>query len=100
MRRLVLIAALAGCHAAEGHVRSSELAVPPPPEGCRTVTSRESLQAAIESGATALCLTPGRHAGPVRIDRAVTVWGPREAVIGAQDGTIVTLTGAGAALLG
>ncbi len=100
MRCLVLIAGLVGCHAAEGGAPASELAVPPPPEGCREVTPRESLQAAVDSGATALCLGPGRHAGPVRIEHAVTVWGPRDAVIGASQGTIVALAGTGAALLG
>lgn len=100
MRALVLIAGLAGCHAAEGRARQPEPEVPPPPAGCRTVSPEESLQAAVDSGATALCLEGGRHAGPVTIARGVTVWGPREAVIGARAGTIVTLTGTGAALLG
>jgi nitrous oxidase accessory protein len=98
MRTLVLIA-VAGCHAAEGGARTSDAAVPSP-TGCREVAAHESLQAAIESGAPALCLAPGRYAGPVRIERAVTLWGPREAVIGASRGTIVTITGAGAQLLG
>jgi nitrous oxidase accessory protein len=91
--------ALAGCHAAEGRVRTAEPNVPAPTD-CRAVTPHESLQAAVDSDATALCLAPGRYAGPVRIERAVTVWGPREAVIGAERGTIVTITGTGAELLG
>lgn len=100
MRTLVLLAGLAGCHAAEGGARPALPAVPVPPADCRTVTPHESLQAAIDSDASALCLAAGRYAGPVRIERAVTVWGPREAVIGARHGTIVMITGAGAALLG
>jgi nitrous oxidase accessory protein len=98
MRTSILIA-LVGCHAAEGRVRTDEPATPPPAD-CRAVTPHESLQAAVDSGATALCLAPGRYAGPLRIERAVTVWGPRDAVIGARRGTIITLTGAGAQLLG
>jgi nitrous oxidase accessory protein len=98
MRASILIA-LVGCHAAEGRVRTVESSVPAPAE-CRAVTPDESLQAAVDSGASALCLAPGRYEGPVRIEHAVTVWGPREAVIGAPYGTIVTITGAGAHLLG
>ena len=99
MRHLVLAAALAGCHVAEGGARPSERPIPPAPADCHAVAAGESLQAAIESDAVALCLAPGRYAGPIAIDRPVTVWGPREAVI-AGGGTIVTITGSGAALLG
>jgi nitrous oxidase accessory protein len=99
MRALAALACLAGCHAAEG-ARPSEPAVPPRPADCRVVTPGESLQAAVDGGAAALCLAPGRHAGPVRIDRALLLWGPRDAVIGADRGTIVTISGTGAALLG
>ena len=89
MRALLLM--LAACYAAEGSAPGDVTAVPPAPAGCRTVTPSESLQAAIDSGAPALCLAPGRYAGPVRIDRAVVVWGPRQAVI-AGGRTMVTLT--------
>lgn len=101
MRTVVLIA-LAACHSAEGGARSTagERPAPPRPGDCRVVGAAESLQAAIDSGAPALCLEPGRYAGPVRIDRAVTVWGPRDAVIGAGRGTVVSLAGAGGRLLG
>jgi nitrous oxidase accessory protein len=98
MRASILIA-LVGCHAAEGRVRTVDVNVPAPAD-CRTVTPGESLQAAVDSGATALCLAPGRYAGPVRLEHAVTVWGPRDAVIGAPHGTIVYITGAGAQLFG
>jgi nitrous oxidase accessory protein len=46
-----------------------------------------------------LCLLPGDYA-PVTIDRRVTVWGPRDAVFRSAQGTTVTLTADGAALLG
>jgi nitrous oxidase accessory protein len=99
MRTLLLIA-LVGCHAAEGsshHVASEPVTRP---AECRTVRADESLQAAIDSGAAALCLDAGRYVGPLKIDRAVTIWGPREAVIGATTGTVVSITGTGAQLLG
>lgn len=99
MRAPVLIA-LVGCHAAEGGALTQASRPVPAPADCRSVTVDESLQAAIDSGAPALCLEPGRHAGPVRIDHAVTVWGPSDAVIGATKGTVVALTGTGAQLLG
>lgn len=99
MRVLVLLTA-AGCHAAEGGAAPADTAVPPRPADCVEISPRTSLQAAIDSGTPALCLAPGRYTGPVRIGRAVTVWGPRAAVIGASRGTVVAITGTGAALLG
>jgi nitrous oxidase accessory protein len=95
-----LLVGLAGCDAAEGRARPALPDAPPRPPDCHTVGPDESLQAVLDGGATAVCLAPGRHAGPVRIEGAATVWGPREAVIGAPRGTIVTLTGSGSALLG
>lgn len=99
MRALILIAA-AGCHTAEGGAVAADTPVPPPPADCHAVSPHESLQAAVDSGAPALCLSAGRYTGPVRIARAVTVWGPRGAVIGAPRGTVVLMSGAGGALLG
>ena len=89
MRAFVLT--LAACSAAEGSATRATTSVPPAPAGCVQVTPAEPLQAAIDSGAPALCLAPGRYAGPVRIERAVTVWGPRAAVI-TGGGTIVRMT--------
>ena len=97
--RTSLLIAFTACHAAEGGAPAVEPAMPSPAT-CVTVTPHESLQAALDGSAAALCLAPGHYAGPVRIDRKVTLWGPREAVIGAGRGTIVTITGAGAQLLG
>jgi nitrous oxidase accessory protein len=36
----------------------------------------------------------------LKIERAVTIWGPRDAIIGATTGTVVSITGARAQLLG
>lgn len=98
--RTPLLIALAGCHAAEGSAQRVATEPVTRPVDCRTVPADESLQAAVDSGAPALCLEAGRYAGPVTIDRAVTLWGPREAIIGASAGTVVAITGTGAQLLG
>ena len=101
MRSVVLIA-LVSCHAAEGDGRrsKSERVPPPRPDACQVVRPGDSVQAAVDSGAPALCLEPGRHVGPVKIDRGVEVWGPRDAVIASAKGTTVFITGRGAKLMG
>ena len=73
------------------------------PEGCRAVAAGTPLQPLVDAAAAgqALCLAPGRHAGPVVVRAAVTLWGPPEAVIVAAAGhTAVTLGAPGARLLG
>lgn len=89
MRALVPIV-FAACSAAEGSATLDVMPVPPAPAGCVDVTPA-TLGAALASDAAALCLAPGRYAGPLRIERAVTVWGPRAAVI-TGGGTIVRMT--------
>jgi nitrous oxidase accessory protein len=77
-------------------------AAPPRPAGCREApagTDVAALLAAAGPGAV-VCLAPGRHAGPLRLEGA-TVWGPREAtIVSSGEGTTVRLEGQGAALLG
>jgi nitrous oxidase accessory protein len=76
---------------------------PPRPAACRDVSPGEALQAAIDAvpDGGALCLAPATYPGPIAIRRRVTVWGPREAIIHTSaEGSAVTITGAGAALLG
>lgn len=96
---LPVVVVLAGCSAAEGHEVRATTPVPPAPAGCVAVTPA-TLEAALAGDAPALCLAPGRYVGPLHVARAVTVWGPREAVITAPRGSTVSITGAGAALLG
>jgi len=77
-------------------------AAPPRPDGCREVRDAADLPAQLATArpGTALCLAPGRYAGPLRLD-GVVAWGPPEAVIAsAGEGTTVRLEGQGAALLG
>lgn len=47
----------------------------------------------------AVCLEPGRHEGRLRLARAVTLWGPRDAIV-AGSGTIIDLVAPGAAVVG
>lgn len=78
-------------------------APPSRPADCRTVPQGAALQAAVDaaSAGEALCLAPGRYDGPLTLDKAVTLWGPREASIRSSGkGTTVLVTGAGASLLG
>lgn len=99
MRALLFTLGLAGCAAAEGSRPTGAVALPARPAGCRDVTPA-SLQAALDGDARAVCLAPGRYEGPLNIARAVTVWGPRDAVVGARRGSTVLITGTGGALLG
>ncbi len=72
------------------------------PEGCLTVAPSAALQAVLDDPrVAAVCLTAGTYGGPLRIARAVTLWGPRDAVIHAdRPGSTIEVTGAGATLLG
>lgn len=76
--------------------------VPAPPAECRKVSAGEPLQSVLDASRVgeALCLSPGRYDGPLRADRGITVWGPREAEIHSRgQGTTVALSD-GARLLG
>ncbi len=77
-------------------------AEPPRPVPCADVApgGLQDALASAEHGAS-LCLLPGVHPGPVRLDRAITIWGRPEAVIRSSgEGTTVALAGAGCSLLG
>jgi nitrous oxidase accessory protein len=53
------------------------------------------LQALLDAATpgSALCLSPGRYDGPLRIDRGLTLWGPATAMVRSRGrGTTVTLT--------
>lgn len=82
--------------------RAPAHAVTTRPAGCREVGDDAALAAALADPAVAaICLRPGRYAGPLAIARAVTVWGPREAILHAEHpGSTVELRGKGAGLLG
>jgi nitrous oxidase accessory protein len=104
-RRAALLAGAAVVCAAcaPGPETPRTTAAPPRPAACRQVSPGTPLAAAIEAtpAGGALCLAPGVYAGPVTIDRGVTVWGPRDAVIrSGGGGTTVRLRGAGPRLQG
>lgn len=69
----------------------------------RSVAPDESLQAAIEAAAPGdlLRLAPGEHAGPVVVDRAITLAGAPGAVLaGGGRGSVVTVTAPGVRIEG
>lgn len=122
MRRVLVmvcvscLAALAGCGEREhdSQARTASVARPAPPRaarhpagpplaGCRRVAPGEKLQEIVRAAAEgeALCLLPGRHAGPLVVDRRVSIVGPREAVIVSNGvGTTVLVLADGARLAG
>src|SRR5439155_770717 len=53
------------------------------PASCVDVQAGSDLQALVDGAPdrAALCLAPGSYAGPLRLHRAVTIWGPRDAVM-------------------
>jgi nitrous oxidase accessory protein len=80
-----------------------ERAAPARPEPCLELAPGAALQDALDAAppGSALCLSPGSHAGPLRIDRGLSLFGPRTAVIHSSgEGTTVRIEGEGGALLG
>ncbi|MDH3483707.1 MAG: nitrous oxide reductase family maturation protein NosD [Myxococcales bacterium] len=76
---------------------------PAPPDDCNVVEAGFNLQRAVDDAIenTTLCLEPGDHAGPLDVNKNVTIWGPHEAVIRSSgEGTTIELGADGAALLG
>ncbi|MEZ4361209.1 MAG: nitrous oxide reductase family maturation protein NosD [Kofleriaceae bacterium] len=98
--------ATAACNAPRGraHVEAPRLEAPSRPAKCREVPDGADVQTALDQAVAsggALCLAPGRYQGPLSLRGAVTLWGPRTAVIATSgSGTTVRLLGAGARLLG
>ena len=78
-------------------------APPARPVSCVDVLPGASVQDALDDAdpGAALCLAPGRHAGPLVITKPVTLWGPREAVVKSGGvGTTLRVTAPGTSLLG
>lgn len=76
---------------------------PPRPPGGVIVAPGASLQAALDGAApgSALILEAGEYFGPIRIDRSLTLWGPREAVVRSNGiGHTVEVRGPGVRLSG
>jgi nitrous oxidase accessory protein len=82
---------------------NTSTAAPPRPASCSLVAPGADLQTIVDRAPehSALCLTSGAYAAPLRLSRAVTVWGPRDAVIRSSgQGTTVSVVGSGVTLLG
>lgn len=79
------------------------VAPPPPPPDCDVVAAGADLTAALAAAedGDAICLAPGEHLGPMRIDRRITLWGPRDAVVRTRTpGSVIVIAAAGARLAG
>lgn len=75
----------------------------PEPVGCRQVMAGESLQLAVDAApaGTSLCLAAGSYSGPVRLEKPLTVWGGRSAVIQSSgQGSTITVAGNDVRLFG
>jgi len=104
---LALALALTGCARGSpaGVGPTARAPEPPPgrPDSCVEVTSAKPLQLTVDGAAegATLCLRPGRYRGPLHLDRRLSIWGPRDAVIETSGtGTTVLITADGASLSG
>lgn len=102
---LALTLTLAGAACGEARVKAD--GGPPPtrterPAHCDELGPSDALQTALDAPQTAaVCLRPGRYAGPLQLRRAVTLWGPSAAVVHAERaGSTIELSAPGATLLG
>ncbi len=98
-----MAALLAGCTAASVAAEVTPAGAPARPTACSDVPAGTDLQAAVDAApeGAALCLGPGRHAGPLRITRPLTLWGGRDAVIASTgQGTTVAIAADRVRLLG
>lgn len=97
---LLLALASPGCDEASGMTDGGALLAPPRPGACRVVEPGAAVQAALDDPTVAaVCLAAGDYQGPLRLARAVTLWGPPTAMIRGR-GTIIDLVAPGAAVLG
>ena len=99
--RCMFVLAAVACGEARGMVDAARPPSPSPPSPCTRVEPGASIQAALDDvSIAAVCLAPGAHHGRLRLTRAVTLWGPADAVLTGGAGTVIDVTGAGAAVLG
>ncbi len=84
-------------------VTGAGVATPPRPADCEDVAAGSPLGQRIAelSDGAVLCLEPGIHPGPLRLDRAITLWGKRDAVIrSAGNGSTIEVVAPGVTLAG
>lgn len=98
----LLAAVLSGCAPAAERPEPTTRA-PERPAGCQEVPAGRALQPVLDTApdGAALCLGPGVHDGPLRVERSLTLWGERDSVVRASgEGSTVHLGAPGSALLG
>lgn len=104
MRRRVplLVLALASCGEAAGMTDAGSRGEGPVrPDACVELAPGAAIQPALDDPAvTAVCLAPGDYHGTLLLSRAVTLWGPRSAVLHGGEGTIISVAAKQAAVLG
>ena len=96
----LLLLAVAACRA-DVEPTPVATAVPAPATGT-VVDAGSSLRDAIAAAApgAALLLQPGEYAGPLLIDKPITVWGPPDAVVRGGEGSTIRVLTNGARLCG
>jgi len=104
---LALLVFIAGCHRSAEHalplLESREPLVVSRPQACEEVSPGQSLQAVLSrvAAGSTVCLRPGAYPEHIVVDRGVTLWGPRDAIIRSDGtGTTVSAAGHGTRLLG
>lgn len=104
---LALLVFVAGCHRSAEHalpvLESREPLVVSRPQACEEVSPGQSLQAVLSrvAAGSTVCLRPGAYPEHIVVDRGVTLWGPRDAIIRSDGtGTTVSAAGHGTRLLG
>jgi nitrous oxidase accessory protein len=102
---VALLALGAGaCHEARATADAAPATASRParPAGCREVAPGGAVQAALDDPTvSAVCLGAGEYVGRLRLARAVTLWGPAEAIILTRGpGTQIEVVGAHATVLG
>jgi nitrous oxidase accessory protein len=92
--------------------RRNGIAIPPAaahreqparPANCRDVEPGPSLRSIVEGAhdGDALCLRAGTYPGPIELTHAITLWGPRDAMVRSSgEGTTIRVTSPRARLLG
>lgn len=92
----------AACADGNAATTAPAAATPPRPAACAEVAPGELAAAlAAATDGAALCLAPGVHPGPVRIERRVELWGPRDAIVrSGGGGNVVEVAADGARLAG
>ncbi|MCB9918364.1 MAG: nitrous oxide reductase family maturation protein NosD [Planctomycetes bacterium] len=100
---MIGIAMLVASCAEPSNVASWSVPLVPCPEGNATFVPPGRLQEMLDAASPGdlLCLEVGEHPGPLAIRKAITIWGPRDAIVRSRgDGTTISVEAAEVRLLG